>query len=82
MEFSRQEYLSESPFPSPGYLPNPGIKPAFPLAVALAPGFFTIEYMVGMTLKKGKSSNLSKGGREVAKGWLGCCEFPLPDGFM
>ena len=26
MEFSRQEYYSGYPFPSPGYLPNPGIK--------------------------------------------------------
>ena len=78
MEFSKQEYLSESPFPSPGDLPNPEIKPAFGLAVASAAGFFTMEYMLGMTLKKGKSSNLSKGGREVATGWLRGCEFPLP----
>ena len=27
-EFSRQEYWSELPFPTPGDLPNPGIKPA------------------------------------------------------
>ena len=30
MEFSRQEYWSELPFPSPGYLPDPGIKPRSP----------------------------------------------------
>ena len=30
MEFSRQEYRSELPFPSPGDLPNPGIKPRSP----------------------------------------------------
>ena len=30
MEFSRQEYGSGLPFPSPGDLPNPGIDPAFP----------------------------------------------------
>ena len=30
MEFSRPEYRSEYPFPSPGYLPNPGIKPRSP----------------------------------------------------
>ena len=30
MEFSRQEYWSGLPFPSPGYLPNPGIKPRSP----------------------------------------------------
>ena len=38
--FSRQEYWSGLPFPSPGDLPNPGIKPMSP---ALAGGFFTIE---------------------------------------
>ena len=30
VEFSRQEYWSELPFPSPGALPNPGIKPGSP----------------------------------------------------
>ena len=29
-EFSRQEYWSGEPFPSPGDLPNPGIKPRSP----------------------------------------------------
>ena len=38
MEFSRQEYWSGSPWPSPGDLPNPGIEP-WPLA--LAGRFFT-----------------------------------------
>ena len=28
-QFSRQEYCSELPFPSPGDFPNPGIKPGF-----------------------------------------------------
>ena len=30
MEFSRQEYWSGLPFPSPGGLPNPGIEPGSP----------------------------------------------------
>ena len=30
MGFSRQEYWSELPFPSPGDLPNPGIEPKSP----------------------------------------------------
>ena len=30
MEFSRQEYWSGLPFPSPGDLPDPAIKPGFP----------------------------------------------------
>ena len=30
MEFSRQEYWSGFPFPSPGVLPDPGIEPGSP----------------------------------------------------
>jgi len=30
MEFSRQEYWNGYPFPSPGDLPDPGIKPRSP----------------------------------------------------
>ena len=41
MGFSWQEFWSGLPFPSPGDLPNPGIKPASPLSPALAGGFFT-----------------------------------------
>ena len=40
VEFSRQEYWSGLPFPSPGYLLNPGIEPA---SSALAGRFFTTE---------------------------------------
>ena len=34
MKFSTQEYLSELPFPSPGDLPDPGIKPMSPILQA------------------------------------------------
>ena len=40
MRFSRQEYCSGWPFPSPRDLPDPGIEPASP---ALAGRFFTTE---------------------------------------
>ena len=30
MKFSRQEYWSGLPFPSPGELPDPGVEPACP----------------------------------------------------
>ena len=52
MGFPRQEYWTGLPFPSPGGLPNPGIKLMSP---ALADGFFTVEptgkpkYVVGMS---------------------------------
>ena len=38
MEFSRQEYWSGLPFPFPGDLPNPGIKPSSPALQILYPG--------------------------------------------
>jgi len=47
MEFTRQEYYSRLPFPSPGNLPHPGIKP---MSLALAGRFFTTE-------PRGKSIN-------------------------
>ena len=40
LEFSRQEYWSGLPFPSPGDLPYPGIKPMSPV---VAGRFFTTE---------------------------------------
>ena len=51
MEFSRQEYWSGLPFPTPGDLPNPVIKPVSP---ALTDGFFT-------TAPPGKSTEEIKG---------------------
>ena len=39
MGFSRQEYWSGLPFPSPGDLPDPGIKPTSPVSPALAGEF-------------------------------------------
>ena len=41
MGFSRQEYWSGLPFPSPGDLPNSGIKPVSLMSPALAGRFFT-----------------------------------------
>ena len=41
MGFPRQEYWKGLPFPPPGGLPNPGIKPASLVSPALAGRFFT-----------------------------------------
>ena len=59
MGFSRQEQKSRLPFPTPGGLPNPGIKLASP---ALAGGFFNtvppgklvdaVEVMLGTKQEK------------------------------
>ena len=43
MGFSRQEYWSVFPCPTPGDLPDPGIKLAALMSPALAGGFFTTE---------------------------------------
>ena len=43
MGFPRQEYWSGLPFPPPGDLLHPGIKPESPASTALTGGFFTTE---------------------------------------
>ena len=43
MEFSRQEYWTELPFPFPGDLPDPGIEPMSLTSTALAGGFFIMS---------------------------------------
>ena len=43
MEFSKQEYWSWLPFPTPGDLPNRGMEPASLASPLLAGGFFTTE---------------------------------------
>ena len=43
MGFSRQEYWNGLPCPSPGNLPDPGIKPMSLGPPALAGGVFTVE---------------------------------------
>ena len=41
MVFFSRKYWSGLPFPTPGNLPNPGIKPASPVSLALAGRIFT-----------------------------------------
>ena len=63
MGFSRQEYWSGLPFPSPGDLPNPGIEPRSPTleADALTSGSPGKPYADG--IRAGK--NTLPGGQEV-----------------
>ena len=44
MEFSRQEYWSELPFPPPGYIPDPGIELASPMSPALQVDSLPLSY--------------------------------------
>ena len=43
--FSRREYWSGFPFPPPGDLPDPGVKPEYLAYPALAGVFFTLSYL-------------------------------------
>ena len=55
--FSRQEYWSGLPFPSPADLPDPGIKPTSLMSPALAGRFFTTGAI--SDLQVGKSHAVS-----------------------
>ena len=51
--FYRQEYWSGLPFPSPGYLPDPGIKTASPVTYALQagpPGKFNFDVHISLVM--------------------------------
>ena len=45
MEFSRQEYWSRLPFPTPGSLPDPGVKSTFLASPALAGHSFPLHHL-------------------------------------
>ena len=55
MEFSRQDYRSGLPFPSPGDLPNPGIKPSSLVSPTLASESFTTEPPGKLSIKSSYS---------------------------
>ena len=60
MEFPRPEYCGRLSFPSPGDLPDPGIKPAYPVVPELqvAGGFFTTEPPGKPTYNVNESQNV------------------------
>ena len=72
MGFSRQEYWSGFPYPPPGDLPDPWIKPRSVMSPALAGGFFTTS-VTWEALTQGES--------EVAQSCLTLCnpmDYSLP----
>ena len=58
MGFPRHEYWNRMPFPSPGHLPNPGIKPASLMSPALAGGLFTTSATWKSPKKQAEISSL------------------------
>ena len=70
MGFSRQEYWSGVPFPSPGDLPDPGIEPMSLMSLALASRFFTTSKKVRRVLSNteyGWGRNNEKKGRKIKR---------------
>ena len=70
VRFSRQEYWSRVPFPSPGVLPNPGIEPGSPVlradALPSEPPGKQEGTAVSISTSEGKAaSSLSEGRSEV-----------------
>ena len=51
MEFSRQEYWSGLPFPSPGDLPDPGIEPGSPALQADSLPSATISLLINTMVR-------------------------------
>ena len=64
MGLLRQEYWSGLPFPFPGDLPDPGIKPTSP---ALVGGFFTTS---AITVRPCPSYSFSWGIRHMEHSWV------------
>ena len=58
-EFPRREYWSKLPFPTPGDLPDPGIKPMTLTSPALAGRFFTTSTTWGMLKYSQKTEYLT-----------------------
>ena len=82
MGFPRQEYWSGLPFPSPGDLPNPGIKPGSP---TLQVDSLLSETPVDMSLSKLQEIVKDKGGGHKESDTTErrnnnkLCALPLPD---
>ena len=79
MGFSRHEYWSGLPFPSPGYLPDPGIESGSPTLQADAflselPGKQSPDGLQQISLKKNKQGSLkcaeSTDKQAVSTGWF------------
>ena len=67
MEFSRQEYWSGLPFPTPGDLPNPEIEPMSVVSPVLAGRFFTMSHLEAYT--QTQSQWQANGGANWTAAW-------------
>ena len=70
MGFPRQEYWSGFPFPSPGDLLNPGIKPTSLASPAPAGGFFTMSTTLPVYYCYCFGCTTGHGGILVPRSWI------------
>ena len=68
MEFTRQEYWSELPFPTLRDLPDPGIKLMSLATPVLAGQFFTIEPPGNLSANAGDAVSIPGSGRPPGEG--------------
>ena len=90
VEFSRQEYWSGLPFPSPGDLPNPGIEPGSPALQADAlpsepPGGSVVKHPSASAGARGDAGLIPGLGRSLGEGngnplQYSCLETPMDRG--
>ena len=66
MEFSKQEYRSGLPFPSPVDHPDPGIKPGSPVPQAYSLPSEPLEKLVTLTFLKTVTPNIVMPGLRVS----------------
>ena len=59
MGFSRQDYWSGLPFPSPGDLPDPGIEPLSPVVPALLVDSLLLSHQVSPCLNVNLVQNIT-----------------------
>ena len=77
MGFSRQEYLSWLPSPTPGNRPDPGIEPTSLESPALAGRFFT-TVSPGNPREKQNSENLESNIFKSCIVYKHLCDLPVP----
>ena len=81
MGFSKREYWSGLPCPPPGDLPDPGIKPMFPVSPALQADSLLLSQRGSPLPSKRVKVKLLSHVRLFATPWTVACQAPLSMGF-
>ena len=79
MEFSRQEYWSGLPFPSPGDLPDPGIEPGSPSLQVDSFGFFGGLVIKNLPTNAEEADSIPGSGRSPGEGTGNLLQYSCPE---